>query len=86
MSPQIVLQIVVLPGYGMDMAETRRHLGMVVEDQINAAQGADILDRAAKKRLGITGAEFVSRWDRGDYADLDHVTVMEVAALIPLAR
>jgi hypothetical protein len=68
------------------MADAPRRLGTVVEEEISTDEGADILDRVAQKRLGITGDEFIDRWDRGDYADLDHVTVMEVAMLIPLAR
>lgn len=68
------------------MADERQHLGTVTEAPVTAAEGATVLDNAARSRLGISGAEFLHRWDHGDYADLDHVTVMEVAQFIPLAR
>jgi hypothetical protein len=46
-----------------------------------------VFDRAARKLLGITGREFVSRWNNGDFGpDPDRLPgVMEVAALMPMA-
>jgi hypothetical protein len=47
-----------------------------------------ILDRQSQRRLGISGAEFLHRWDAGEYAgpEGDRPEVVRVAALIPLAR
>ena len=45
-----------------------------------------VFHRAATKLLGISGEEFISRWNSGDFgSDLDNTPgVMEVAALMPL--
>lgn len=46
-------------------------------------EGAEIIDRAARERLGISGAEFMARWDRGCYRDGDDPDVTGVVMLIP---
>lgn len=49
------------------------------------ARGA--LNAAAKRYLGISGKEFLKRWDAGEYPCPDDVPgVMAVASLIPLVR
>jgi hypothetical protein len=44
----------------------------------------------ARSRLGISGDEFLRRWDAGEYRnvfdDEDHLGVLLVASLIPLVR
>lgn len=64
----------------------KRELGEVTDEKISEEQGTVILDKIAEERLGVSGSEFVERWDSGNLAGLDHVAVMEVAALLPLAR
>ena len=56
--------------------------------QVDADEGMALLDRQAQQRLGISGAEFLHRWDAGEYAgpEGDSPEVVRVAALIPLAR
>ncbi|MFG3556519.1 hypothetical protein ACGGAQ_19260 [Micromonospora sp. NPDC047557] len=49
-------------------------------------EGRELFDRRAKKLLGISGAEFLARWDRGEYMDAEDPKVNAVAILIPFAR
>jgi hypothetical protein len=47
----------------------------------------DIFDRTARRRLGMTGEEFLAKWDAGEFPDPDEQDgVMTVAMLIPLVR
>ncbi len=47
-------------------------------------EGLAMLDRRARHRLGISGAEFLRRWEAGEYADdPDQPGVMDVAMLLP---
>lgn len=49
-------------------------------------EGAEMLDRAARDKLHISGTEFLRRWDEGHYAGSDEPAVVDVAMLIPFAR
>lgn len=62
------------------------HLGKVTADEVDTQRGRELLDETAQRLLGMSGEEFLARWERGDIADVDHVAAMKVAALIPLAR
>mgnify|MGYP001565495933 CR=1 FL=1 len=55
-------------------------------DEVTEEQGREILDRAAHEALGISGDEFLARFDRGFYDDSDDPAVAGVAMLIPFAR
>lgn len=51
------------------------------------AEGWEILDAAAKERLGISGREFVQKWEAGEYFNCkERVEVMDVAILLPFVR
>jgi transcriptional regulator with XRE-family HTH domain len=54
--------------------------------EVSREDGREMLDRAAREALGISGDEFLSKWDAGDYADADDQAVTRVAMLIPFAR
>lgn len=55
--------------------------------EVTYAEGADILDRAARRKLGISGDEFIRLWDSGTYnGDEENVEAQEVAMLLPFAR
>lgn len=50
-----------------------------------------LFDQKARAILGISGLEFLRRWDAGEYRDLTEETreerdIMHVAALIPFGR
>ena len=44
-----------------------------------------MLDRAAREVLNISGEEFLTRYDAGEYEDSDDPAVTRVAMLIPFA-
>lgn len=49
-------------------------------------EGLAMLDRAAREVLGISGEDFLARWDAGDYEMADDPAITRVAMLIPFAR
>lgn len=57
--------------------------GSVVE--LNHDQGAQFLDREARAKLGMSGAEFLRRHDEGSLDRRDQA-VLDVEILIPFAR
>lgn len=54
--------------------------------EVTREQGRAMLDRAARDELGMSGDQFLARWDAGDYEDADDPAVTRVAMLIPFAR
>jgi len=64
------------------VAATNAHVQIVDQND-----GIRILDEEARRYLHISAAEFIRRWDAGDYAaDADRPEVMRVAMLLPFAR
>lgn len=55
---------------------------------LTRAQAVCLFDATAQLYLGISGAEFLRRWDTGMYRDQNACTsrVMRVACMIPLVR
>ena len=57
---------------------------------LNEEQSHALFDRAARERLGISGQEFLRRYDAGDYDaildDPDHTEVMDLMMLLPFGR
>ena len=49
-----------------------------------------MLDDATQKQLGISGDEFIARWNRGDYAEIADTAgnrhLIDLAMLIPIDR
>jgi hypothetical protein len=67
------------------MPDTKQeHEVEVVE--ASRSEGRAMLDRAAMEELGLTGEQFLAKWDIGDYEDTDDPAVTRVAMLIPFAR
>jgi hypothetical protein len=54
--------------------------------ELSREEGRAMLDRAARQDLGISGDEFLAKWDAGKYEDADDPAVTRVAMLIPFAR
>jgi hypothetical protein len=56
---------------------------------IDEAELRRLFDRRVREELGISGDEFVARWQAGDYAeiwdDADHLRIGNLAAMIGLA-
>lgn len=68
---------------------SRAHLVAILPEvvEVDYAEGAEILDRAARRKLGISGEEFIRRWDSGEYSgDTENVKAQEVADLLPFVR
>lgn len=54
--------------------------------ELTPEQGRELLDRQAHKLLGISGSEFASAWERGEFDDdPDRPEVMRLVMLLPLA-
>ena len=59
--------------------------------EISRQEGRKLLDRQAERYLGISGDEFLKRWDAGEYGDPDDRTenppeVTRLAMLLPFVR
>jgi hypothetical protein len=53
-------------------------------------EGRELFDGYAREHLGMSGEEFLRRWDAGEFDaiadDPDHPAIMRLAMLMPLAR
>jgi len=55
--------------------------------ELTLEQGWDLLDKQASKYLGISGKEFVKRWEAGKYdEDPDQPELMRLAMLLPFVK
>ena len=55
--------------------------------EVSPKEGRQILDRAARRYVRMSGEEFVAAWDAGTFDDdPDRPEVMRVAMLLPFAR
>lgn len=59
---------------------------MVTADELTPDEAREIFDRAAREEFGISGEEFLRRWDAGEYADTDDPKITRLEILMPLAR
>jgi hypothetical protein len=66
------------------MPDTQSHTVEVVE--ATEEEGRAMLDGAAREALGISGQEFLAKWDAGDYEGSGDPAITRVAMLIPFAR
>lgn len=53
---------------------------------VTPEEGAEILDRQARKYLGMSGEDFVRMYEAGEIDDPCRSDVMRVSMLIPLAQ
>jgi hypothetical protein len=55
---------------------------------ISPEEGRKIFDRAARRKVGMSGSDFLRAWDEGRYADLaeEDPRVQELLMMIPLVR
>lgn len=53
---------------------------------VSRKEGTEILDRQARKYLGMSGEEFVRRYREGSLTEEDNLAVTRVSILIPLAE
>lgn len=58
-------------------------------DQMSEQAAGEVFDGIARRELGISGSEFLQRWDAGEYQETDRDDVdglSEVVAAMPLVR
>jgi hypothetical protein len=54
--------------------------------EATAAEGRELFDSRARELLGISGQEFLRRWDDGEYQESTDPDVSTLAVLMPFAR
>ncbi|WAL66631.1 hypothetical protein ORV05_02095 [Amycolatopsis cynarae] len=57
--------------------------------ELDAGQGARLFDKIARDEMGISGDEFLRRWDAGEWDDVDYDTIpglIEVRDSLPFVR
>lgn len=57
--------------------------------QMSDQEAADVFDGIARRELGVSGVEFLKRWDAGEYGHTDRDDVdglSEVVAAMSLVR
>ena len=54
--------------------------------ELTREQGRALLDKAARRYLGMSGEEFIRRWEAGEFADDDRYQVVHLAMLLPFAQ
>jgi hypothetical protein len=54
--------------------------------ELDREAGRELLDEQARKYLGVSGAEFLRRWEAGEIDADDDPDVMRVAMLAGFAR
>ncbi len=56
----------------------------------SAEEGRVQFDRWAREMVNMSGAEFIQRWDAGEYRDIadrsEHRHILRLASLIPFGR
>ncbi|MGI8477914.1 MAG: hypothetical protein ACR2OO_16315 [Thermomicrobiales bacterium] len=72
----------------MDEFDAEEELGE--GDVLSSAEELRQFDQAVQKRLGISGEEFIRRWESGEYWGIadepDHLHIGSLISLIPFAR
>lgn len=53
--------------------------------EVSEEEGLRMLDRAARRYLGMSGKAFIQAWNAGKYRDIDEPNVIAVAMLLPFA-
>ncbi len=54
--------------------------------RLSEAEAEDAFDNAARYFLGISGDEFLARWDRGEFDDADNPEALTVSMMVPASR
>jgi hypothetical protein len=52
--------------------------------ELSDDEARELFDRRARQTLGMSGDEFLRRWDAGEIADPDRTEIVELVLLIPL--
>jgi hypothetical protein len=61
--------------------------GTVEIRELGTEQGRELLDRQARRYLGMSGEEFIAAWDAGEFnGESETPEVARVAMLLPFGR
>ncbi len=64
-----------------------RKLSKAPSRRIGVTEGKSLFDKAARRYMGMSGEEFLTKYDCGDFAnDVDDSNVARVAMLRPFAH
>lgn len=55
-------------------------------DEIDEIEGKALVDKQARKYLGMSAEEFAARYEAGDIPDPDRSEVIRVAILLPFMK
>lgn len=58
----------------------------VTYKELSREEGRAMFDRNARDWLGMSGDEFIQKWEAGEIEDPDRTDVIMLALMIPLAR
>lgn len=67
----------------------RRAVTEVQAEELTERDAAELFDRICQREMGVSGAEFLRRWDAGDFAGVDVDAVpglTDVVMALPLVR
>jgi len=53
---------------------------------LSRKEGRKLLDRQAKRFLGMSGQEFVRKWNEKEFKNPDRPEILQLAFLIPFGR
>jgi hypothetical protein len=67
-------------------AELAAELDGYEVDVIDEAEGKRLVDEKARKVLGISGEEFVRRWEAGEIPDPDRTEVIAIYMMLPFMK
>jgi hypothetical protein len=60
---------------------------MVEIQELTREEGHELFDKVAQREMGMSGEEFLRRWDAGEFHDEDeHPEAVNVSMLIPFGR
>ena len=54
--------------------------------ELTREEGIEMFDRQARERLGMSGEEFLQKWEAGEIEDPDRNDVMMLVMMIPFTR
>ena len=57
----------------------------VTYEELSPEEGRALFDRNAREWLGISGEEFIRRWDAGEIEDPDRTDIVILQLMMPLA-
>lgn len=54
--------------------------------EVSPEEGMEMLDRQARKRLGMSGEEFIRKWEANEFEEPDQSDIIFLSFMIPLTK